>query len=67
MRRGKLPEGWIYSNREIVRRAKKWAGWTGMRCRVEHYGDLTAIYPRGICQVVFATWAEKSDLPVVGE
>lgn len=43
------------SDLAIVRRAKAWAGFTGLRCRVEKYGDMIAIYPRGLCQVVFVT------------
>lgn len=43
---------------QIVRRAKAWAGLTGIRCRVEHYGDMTAIYPSGICHVVFITYSD---------
>lgn len=41
------------TDRQIVRRAKAWAGLTGARCRVDIYGDSIAIYPRGACIVVF--------------
>jgi hypothetical protein len=41
------------SNRTLVRRAKAWAGLTGVRSRVEHSGDWVAIRPRGICRVLF--------------
>lgn len=41
------------SDRALVRRAKAWAGFTGHPCRVENMGDLIAIYPRGVCQVIF--------------
>lgn len=41
--------------RTIVRLAKKLASLTGVRCRVESHGDDLAIYPRGICQVVFVS------------
>lgn len=41
------------SDRALVRRAKAWAGLTGIRCRVENYGDGFSIYPRGMCIVLF--------------
>ena len=41
------------SSLSLVRAAKKWAGISGIRCRTEHYGDMIAIYPQGLCQVVF--------------
>ena len=44
------------SDRTLIRRAKAWAGFTGLRCRVENYGDLIAIRPSGICQVLFITF-----------
>lgn len=48
-----LPEN--ISDRALVRRAKAWAGITGLRCRVDNFGDTIAIYPSGMCQVVFVT------------
>ena len=45
------------SDRAIVRRAKKWAGLSGLRCRVDKFGEMIAIYPSGICQVVFVTFS----------
>ena len=51
------PKGW--TDRALVRYAKAWAGMTGMRCRVDNFGDYIAIYPRrGLCQVVFVTWED---------
>lgn len=46
------------SDRQAVRLAKKLAGLTGHPCRVEDWGGDIAIYPRGICQVIFVTYAE---------
>ena len=46
------------TNLAIVRKAKKWAELTGLRCRVEYHGDMIAIYPCGICHVVFVTFGE---------
>lgn len=41
------------SDRALVRRAKAWAGWTGLRCKVSNYGDQIDIRPQGICNVLF--------------
>lgn len=41
------------SDLALVRRAKKFAGFTGLRCRVDRLGDTIAIYPAGLCQVCF--------------
>ena len=41
---------------KAVRAAKSATGLNGIPARVEHYGDMIAIYPRGICQVVFITF-----------
>jgi len=46
------------SDRSIVQIAKKWANLTGVTCRVDVYGDMLAIYPRGIAHVVFVTFGE---------
>jgi hypothetical protein len=46
------------SDRAIVRRAKAWAGLSGIRSRVEKFGDMIAIRPAGICHVVFVTFGE---------
>lgn len=44
--------------RYLVRKAKALCGLTGVRCDVEYYGDMIRINPRGICQVVFISWAD---------
>jgi len=46
------------TDRTIVQKAKAWADLTGLRCRVEKFGDMIAIYPRGICHVIFVTFGE---------
>ena len=38
---------------QIVREAKRLAGWTGVRCVTEDHGDLITLRPRGVCQVMF--------------
>jgi len=44
------------SDRAIVRRAKREAGWTGVRCEKENYGDTIELRPYGVCQVMFITF-----------
>lgn len=44
---------------QLVRLAKKLTGLTGIRCRREDMGDTIALYPQGICQVVFVSYAES--------
>jgi hypothetical protein len=46
------------SDRQVVRKAKKWAGLTGMRCRTENDGDTIRIdaSPAGLLHVVFVTF-----------
>ena len=44
------------SNLAIVRAAKKFAGISGVPSKTRDFGDMLAIYPRGICQVVFVMW-----------
>lgn len=42
------------SDLAIVRRAKRWAGLSGVRCEVDNCGSsLITIRPRGMCQVLF--------------
>jgi hypothetical protein len=51
-----MPEG--TSDRALVRRAKAWAGWTGLRCKTEMLGDMLRIdaTPAGMAQVLFVTF-----------
>ena len=49
-----LPFG--LTRKQLVRRAKKLAGWQGQRCRVDDYGDMLRIDPLGRnapCRVLF--------------
>jgi len=50
----------IYTQKDTinarVRAAKKFAGWQGIRCFVENYGDSLVIRPRtGLCQIMFVS------------
>lgn len=49
---GKNPD----SELSIVRDAKRFAGLTGIPCRRENLGDMIALYPFGMCIVLFITW-----------
>ena len=40
------------SRTSLIRMAKKWAGFTGQRCKTEYLGDMIKIKPHGICQVI---------------
>lgn len=53
VRRGEYTGKKADSDLSLVRAAKKFAGFTGIRCRVENWGQTIAIYPAGICQVCF--------------
>lgn len=44
--------------RQLVRKAKAVAGWTGWRCNVEDYGDMIRIEPCGVCMVAFVEWKD---------
>lgn len=51
-------EVWVLermSSRERIRVAKAEAGWTGMRCKTENYGDSWTLYPSKLLQVMFVT------------
>lgn len=53
VRREKLKVDESVSDRALVRRAKKRIGWSGMPCRVAHYGDSIELRPHGLCQICF--------------
>ena len=42
----------------LVRRAKKKADWSGVRCKVSKYGDTIEIRPVGMCCVLFIVPSE---------
>lgn len=49
----------------LTRRAKAAAGWTGMRCEVDDYGDSYTLRPCGgnaPCWIMFITWCDTADL-----
>ncbi len=54
-----LPEN--ATRRQIVTAAKRFAGFTGMRCRVDDYGSELTITPSGMCQAVYVTYEGSTD------
>ncbi len=61
VKRYSLPDELGLSNRQVVRRAKAAAGWNGLRCRTDVYGDEFVIRPvgsRAPCWVMFVTWVD---------
>lgn len=44
--------------RELVKKVKAIAGWTGWRCEVSDFGDTIEIRPRGAAMVAFVTYRE---------
>ncbi len=40
------------SKHAIVRRLKKWAGLSAVRCRVDWHGDVVEIRPYRICRII---------------
>jgi hypothetical protein len=48
------------TDKQLIRRAKAWAGYTGIRCDKENYGDTIALRPRGLCQILFISYCEDS-------
>jgi len=43
------------TDKALIRRARKWAGLTGVRCKVDNYGETIAIRPTDRSVVVFIT------------
>ncbi len=51
-------ETWKRERSYLVREAKSFAGWTGLRAETQDFGDMIEIRPRGLCQVCFVTWID---------
>ena len=51
-----LPPG--ASRRTAVRAAKRIAGWAGVRCRTDEFGDEYWLHPYGACMVMFVTFRQ---------
>jgi len=46
-------------NRELVRKAKSYAGWSNVSCVVDNYGDTIQITPRGSCVTMFVVYRDQ--------
>lgn len=46
-------------NRELMRKAKASVGLTGIRGKVEDYGDDLSFRPYRICQIMFVTYRDE--------
>lgn len=46
------------SNRYIVRLAKNFAGYTGLKCKVENHGESWTIKPYKLCEILFINISE---------
>lgn len=44
------------SDLQIVRLAKKLAGWSGLKCNTSNCGYEFTLKPRGMCQVMFISF-----------
>ena len=53
VQRGRIDLNENASELSIVKSAKAEAGLTNIRCRKENYGDTIALYPYGLCMVLF--------------
>jgi hypothetical protein len=63
IKRGRLEvKGKTPSDLSMVRRAKAWAGWSGLRCRVTSYDDELEVRPYGMCQVMFIRWMDEGEM-----
>ena len=45
-----------YTDRQFMRQAKAALGLSGVRCRVESYGDSYTLRPYGLLQIAFITF-----------
>jgi hypothetical protein len=57
VRRYTLDEPENISQRALVRRIKRVAGITGVRCNTDDHGGMITIRPVGACVVLFATFS----------
>lgn len=55
------------ADRKLVRDAKAIAGWTGMRCRTDSYGDSVTVTPIGRNAPCWVMFINYDDSPVEEE
>ena len=46
------------TDKQTILMAKRLTGLTGVRCRKEDHGETIALFPAGICHVVFINYVE---------
>ena len=44
------------TDKQIIRKSKELAEWTGLKCKKQDFGDMIELRPIGICQVMFITF-----------
>jgi len=62
VRRYRITDATGLTDAQIIRRAKKAAGWTGVRCARDDIGETLALRPRGVCQIMFVSYCEPEHL-----
>ncbi len=61
VRRYKITDANGLTDAQVIRRAKKAAGWTGVRCATEN-AECIVLRPRGMCQIMFIHYCEPEYL-----
>jgi len=49
------------SDLAIMRKAKELCGYSGLRGRTDHYGDMIEFRPYGLCQIMFISFEEEEE------
>jgi hypothetical protein len=62
VRRYKITDAAGLSDAQLVRRAKRAAGWTGTRCEKDDSGGMITLRPRNACQIMFINYCESEHL-----
>lgn len=44
---------------QLVRRLKRFAGWSGLRAKTCALGDCIEVRPAGLCQIGFISWGQE--------
>ena len=60
VRRAYIPEDGL-SRLALIRRAKRWAGLSGVRCEVTCWGDGYEIRPRGMATALFVERTDRTE------
>lgn len=60
VRRAYIPSDGL-SRLALIRRAKAWAGLSGVPCEVSCFGDGYEIRPRRMATVLFVSWSDRPE------